>query len=247
MRAEAIDGSLWHVELRRPEKRNALGVEAYTLLTDVLRQIGAMPDTRAVVLSGQGECFCAGNDLAEFATHWPQLPGGPVVRFLEALYALPRPVIAAVQGAAVGIGATMLLHCDLVVAGPGAFLQYPFVDRGIIPEGAASLLLPLHLGHLRAMDLFLTGRRVLAEEALTLGLVTHVSRDRPPLDKALDLARTISAKSPEAIATTKQLVRQSLADSVMPRYEWEIENINKLLAIRPIAAAGDSKNQACKC
>ena len=85
-----------HVELQGPEKRNALGVEAYTLLADLLRQVGAMPDARAVVLSGQGEAFCAGNDLAEFAPQWPQPPGGPVVPFLEALRGLAVPVVAAV-------------------------------------------------------------------------------------------------------------------------------------------------------
>jgi len=243
MAAEAIGGGIWHVELRRPEKRNALGVEAYTLLADMLRQIGAMPDARAVVLSGQGEVFCAGNDLAEFATHWPQPPGGPVVRFLEALHGMPLPVIAAVQGAAVGIGATMLLHCDLVVAAPGAFLQFPFVDRGITAEGAASLLLPLRLGHARAMDLLLTGRRVHADEALELGLVTRISRDRPPLAEALGLAHTVAAKPHDAVAATKQLARLGATEGVLPRFEQEIEAINWLLAPRrspamPEAAAG---------
>lgn len=91
MQAVAVSGGMWHIELQRPEKRNALGVEAYTLLANVLRQIGAMPDARVVVLSGQGKAFFAGNDLAEFAAHWPQPPGGPVVRFLEALTGLPCP------------------------------------------------------------------------------------------------------------------------------------------------------------
>ena len=217
------------VELQRPEKRNALGVEAYTLVADGLRQVAAMPDARVVVLSGQGEAFCAGNDLAEFATYWPQPLGGPVVRFLEALHGLAVPVVAAVQGAAVGIGATMLLHCDLVVAGPGAFLQFPFVDRGITAEGASSLLLPLRLGYARAMDLLLTGRRVHADEALRLGLVMQVSRDQPPLAMALDLARAIAAKPPEAVATTKRLARQGLSEAVLSRFEHEIEAINGLL------------------
>ncbi len=243
MAAEALSGGVWHVELRRPEKRNALGVEAYMLLADMLRQIGSMPDARAVVLSGQGEAFCAGNDLAEFATYWPQPPGGPVVRFLEALHEMPLPVIAAVQGAAVGIGGTMLLHCDLVVAAPSAFLQFPFVDRGITAEGAASLLLPLRLGHARAMDLLLTGRRVHADEAVLLGLVTRISRDRPPLAEALDLARAIAAKPRDAVLATKRLARQRATEGVVPRFEQEIKAINELLAARrppamPETAAG---------
>jgi len=237
MRAEALGGGVWHVELQRPEKRNALGTEAYMLLADMLCQISAMPDARAVVLSGQGEAFCAGNDLDEFATHWPQPPGGAVVRFLQALHGMSLPLVAAVQGAAVGIGATMLLHCDLVVAAPGAFLQFPFVDRGITAEGAASLLLPLRLGHARAMDLLLTGRRVHADEALSLGLVTRIGRDRPPLTEALDLARAVAAKPPEAVAATKRLVRQGVTERVLPRFEQEIQAINELLAIRQPSAA----------
>ncbi len=238
MRAEAVGGGVWHVQMQRPEKRNALGVQAYTLLADALRQIGAMPDARAVVLSGQGEAFCAGNDLAEFATQWPQPPGGPVVRFLEALHGLAVPVVAAVQGAAVGIGATMLLHCDLVVAAPGAFMQFPFVDRGITAEGASSLLLPLRLGHARAMDLLLTGRRVHADEALGLGLVTQVSRDQPPLAMALDLARAIAAKPHQAVAATKRLARQGLSEAILSRFEDEIQTINGLLAARQPACVG---------
>lgn len=124
----------------------------------------------------------------------------------------------------------MLLHCDLVVAGSDAFLQFPFVDLGITTEGAGSLLLPILLGHARTMDLLLTGRRVSADEALRLGLITRISPD--PLPMALDLARDIAAKSPEAVAATKRLARKGLSEAVVSRFAEEIEAINGLLTTR---------------
>jgi enoyl-CoA hydratase/carnithine racemase len=226
---DLMEDGVWHVELRRPAKRNALGVEMYSLLAAAFNRLGQGEDARAVVLSGQGPTFCAGNDLAEFATQWPQPPGGPVVQFLQALAGLPVPVLAAVQGGAVGIGATLLLHCDVVVADPGAFLQFPFVDLGITVEGAGSLLLPQRIGAARAMDLLLTGRRIYADEALDIGLVSRISRDRTPLATALGLAREIAAKPAGAVAATKRLIRLSSLEAVSSRFEQEIAMINELL------------------
>lgn len=230
--AELIADGVWHVELRRPEKRNALGETAYLLLADLLEQARSRADVHAVLLSSQGEVFCAGNDLTEFATHWPQPPHGPVVRFLQALHGLEVPIIAAVQGPAVGIGATMLLHCDLVVAAPEAFLRFPFVELGITVEGAASLLLPARIGHTRAMDMLLTGRRVTANEALSLGLISEISRDRPPVDGALELATSVAGKSSAAVRATKRIMRNSTHHAVARRFEEEIVVINDLLARR---------------
>jgi enoyl-CoA hydratase/carnithine racemase len=223
------DPGVWHIELRRPEKRNALGVADYAALADALERIAASPDARAAVLSGRGNSFCAGNNLAEFKTHWPQSLDGPLMRFLNALSVAPVPVIAAIQGAAVGIGATMLLHCDIVIAASDAFLQFPFVDRGIAPEAASSLLLPLRIGYGRTMELFLTGRRVEAEEAVTLGLVTRVLKEQSPDRVALEVARLIAAKPSLAVRATKHLVRARLAESMAACFAEEIGTINRLL------------------
>ena len=222
-------GGVWHVEFRNPAKHNALGVATYAALADTLLVASALADVRVVLMSGQGPTFCAGNDIAEFATEWPQPAGGPVVSFLRALTNVPVPVIAAVQGGAIGIGATMLLHCDVVVAAPDAFLQYPFTDRGIAPEGASSLLLPQRIGALRAADLLLTGRRVGAEEALALGLVSRISAGQPPFEQALEVARQLAGKPKSAMVATKQLLRQEAAATVSSRFEQEIDVINRLL------------------
>lgn len=227
--ADLIAEGTWHVEFRRPEKRNALGVELYADLAQTFASIASSPDARVVVLSGQGPTFCAGNDLSEFATHWPQPPAGPVVRFLESLHRLPIPLVAAVQGGAVGIGATMLLHCDVVVAAPDAFLQFPFVDRGIAPEGASSLLLPQRLGAARAAEILLTGRRVRAGEACSLGLVSHVSHETNQFDAAIAIAAEIAKKPRQAVIATKMLLKLGELDAVSSRFEREITAINNLM------------------
>jgi enoyl-CoA hydratase/carnithine racemase len=229
MTFEPIGSGVWQIELQRPTKRNALTCEAYIALADHLKRAAGNPAVRAIVLSSQGEIFCAGNDLSEFATHWPQPSAGPVVQFLEALHRLPIPIVAAVQGAAVGIGATMLLHCDIIVGAPGAFLQFPFVDRRITAEGASSLLLPQRIGMARAMDLLLTGRRVFADEALSLGLISRIVRDQPPVAAAIEIAHSIAGKDVDAVAATKRLTRLGASESILPRFEEEIVAINALI------------------
>lgn len=231
IRTEIVAEGIWHIELCRPEKRNALGEAMYLLLADTLAEIKAAPDARVVIVSGQGEAFCAGNDIAEFETRWPQPPHGPVVRFLKALHGFDRPIVAAVQGPAIGIGATLLLHCDLVVASPEAYLQFPFLDRGITVEGGGSYLLPLRLGYLKAIEILLTGRRVYADEAKELGLVTTVSGKGSAFADALSYAHEIAQKSPAAVVATKQLLRKNLSAALVPLFEEEIQQINELIEV----------------
>lgn len=224
--AELAGEGVWRIEIRREDKRNALCQAMYVALAEALREASARSDVRAVLLCSAGEVFCAGNDLGEFATDWPQPKDGPVLRFLQALHDLDKPVVAAVQGGAIGIGATMLLHCDLVLAAPQAFLRFPFVELGITVEGGASLLLPLRLGHATAMEILLTGRRVPAGEALALGLVTRICEARPPAEEAEDLALAIAAKPPAAVRATKRLLRDA---AVRKRFAEEIDMIGDLL------------------
>jgi enoyl-CoA hydratase/carnithine racemase len=227
--SEETEPGIWQVQLQSPERRNALNEEAYTVFAETLKTIDGIHAARCIVLSSQGPVFCAGNDLAEFETRWPQPERGPVYRFLETVAGLDVPVIAAVQGAAVGVGATMLLHCDVVVAAPAAFLQFPFVDIGITMEGGSSHLLPRLLGHARAMDILLTARRVHADEAYALGLVSRISRDEPPRKAALTIARAIAAKPKPAVAATKRLARASLSGVLPARFEEELQVINGLI------------------
>ena len=224
--SEILDGAICHISMRRPEKRNALGVDHYNALAEALDNTG---DSAAVILSSVGEVFCAGNDLMEFATAWPQPENGPVVRFLTALRDVPVPVIAAVQGPAVGIGATMLLHCDVVLAAPQASLRYPFISLGLAPEGGSSLQLLERLGRQRAMDLLLTNRVVASTEALALGIVTSVVPGDELMPRAFELARGIAGQSRAAVLATKALVTGSCRDAEVAWFEREITVINGLI------------------
>lgn len=230
IRSEILDGAICHISIRRPEKRNALGVEHYDALAQALDKSG---DCVAVILSSAGEVFCAGNDLSEFATAWPQPENGPVVRFLTALRDVPVPVIAVVQGPAVGIGATMLLHCDVVLAAPQASLRYPFVSIGLAPEGGSSLQLTERLGRQRAMELLLTNRVVASTEALAFGLVNSVVAADELMPRALELARGIAGQSRAAVVATKALVTGSCRDAEVALFEREIAVINGLIEQAP--------------
>ena len=214
--------------LNDPARKNALGVADYSALAQAMRSAAADPECRVVVLRGAGGVFSAGNRLDEFETEWPQPLDGPVLQFLHALVDLPMPVVACVEGPAVGVGATMLLHCDVVVMARDAFLKYPFLPLGIAPEGAATLELPARLGQLRAFEILASARRVPAPEALALGLCTDVAE---PGDIATcvdaHVAR-LAALSPAATRRTKAMLRPD-AEATRTRMTREIDEINALL------------------
>lgn len=216
-----------HLQFARPEQRNALGQREYNWLAQKLEDLRE-DSCRAVLLSGQGTAFCSGNELSEFETAWPQPAQGPVYRFLSALNSFPSVVIAAVHGGAVGIGATMLLHCDIVLAQTDAFLKFPFASLGISVEGGSSLLLPRRVGHLRAMDILLTGRRVPADEACRLGLVTEVA-DESVVPRALERARLVSRLDPQAVRAIKRQLCAWQSRALPALFEEEIQTINRLL------------------
>lgn len=216
------------VRMARPERRNALDVAGYRAFADALRAAGADSAARAVVIASSGHVFCAGNDLKGFETDWPQPEDGPVLGFLRALAGLDIPVVAAVQGPAVGVGATMLLHVDIVIADTAAVLRYPFVDLGIAPEAASSALLPARLGRARAMEIVLTGRPVAAAEALDLGLVSRIA-EADAFPEAMAIAREIAAKSPEAVRATKRLMTKCHGIDVAALMAEEICVINALI------------------
>lgn len=239
IRAEVTAGGVWRVTLGRLERGNARREEDYVLLADLLGQIGRMEGARAVLVEGEGPSFCAGNDLDEFETRWPQPEEVAVVRLLDALRASPLPLLAAVQGGAAGIGATMLLHFDVVVAAPDAFLVFPFVDLGITVEGGASQLLPQRIGRARAMEILLTGRRVHAEEALRLGLVSRVAREAPR-DEAAELARLIASKPPAAVQATGRLVGHPSSDALCALIREEIGTIDELIERKRRSAAPEA-------
>lgn len=200
------EGRVTTLRLDRPAKKNALDGAMYRALADGLAKAGADPDTRAIVLTGHPDVFCAGNDLADFARVRESGAGLSAGDFLGALVACPLPIVAAVSGWAVGIGTTMLLHCDLVFASPTARFRTPFVDLGLCPEAASSVLLPAIVGPRVAVEMLYLGETVDAARGKAIGLVTDVVDD--PLARATEVAATLAAKAPGALRATKALLRR---------------------------------------
>jgi enoyl-CoA hydratase/carnithine racemase len=200
-----------HIRFDRPEKKNAFTAPMYAGIAAALEQARDDAAVRVVLLSGEGGAFTAGNDLQDFMHNPPDLePGpepGPVVRFMRALAATPKVVVAAVQGPAVGVGATLLLHCDLVLAADNARLSLPFINLGLVPEFGSTLLLPQRIGYLQAAELALLGEAFDAATALRLGLVNRVLPAAELDQAALALAGKLAAKAPEALLLTRRLLK----------------------------------------
>jgi enoyl-CoA hydratase/carnithine racemase len=195
------------VRFNRPEKRNAITTLMYEQLVRALTSAQADAAARAVLLSGEGACFSAGNDLQDFISGPPFSAAHPAMQFLRMLATFGKPLLAAVHGHTVGIGVTMLLHCDLIVAARGAQLSVPFVALGLVPEAGSSLLLPRLIGQQRAAELLFLGQPFDATTAHRFGLVNRVAEEGALLDEARALARAVAQQPPEAIAATRRLLR----------------------------------------
>ncbi|RYZ84315.1 MAG: enoyl-CoA hydratase, partial [Moraxellaceae bacterium] len=165
------DSKVLRIQFNRPERKNALSLAMYAALADILIAVNQHEETRVVVLSGVNECFTSGNDLVDFMNEPNIHDKHPVVRFMDALRNCPKPVVAIVQGHAVGIGTTMLLHCDLVYAAEDARLQLPFVNLGLAPEYASSYLVPRLVGQQKAAELLLLGEAFSGSDAEKMGFV----------------------------------------------------------------------------
>ena len=209
------------IRLNRPEKKNALSIAMYAALGDALEQVETDPSLHAILLCGAGENFTAGNDLADFANR-PSDGSSPAARFLFGLAQATKPVVAAVDGHAVGVGLTMLLHCDLVYVSSRAKLRAPFVDLGLIPEAASTLLLPRLLGHVRAAELLLLGDVLSAQRAHEFGLVNGVLSPAELEPHAYAVAARLAQKAPTALAHTKRLLRDS-AGTALERMQHEFQ------------------------
>jgi enoyl-CoA hydratase/carnithine racemase len=215
------DGRVRLVRFNRPEARNAFNEELYHAAGRALEEANSRPDIACVVLTGSGHAFCAGQDLGEMGRLRPdaspadfgaQGPGFP--HFCDTLAALERPVVAAVNGAGVGIGFTMLLHCDLVLMAATARLRAPFVPLGVVPEAAGSLMMPLVMGNQRAALKLYTGEWITAGEAVEYGIALRTVPDDRVLDEALELARVIAAMPVASLRETKRLVVAARIDAV---------------------------------
>lgn len=191
----------------RQDKKNAITQAMYAAMADALNTYAETDDARVFLITGAGDMFTAGNDLKDFSTGPRGEETPPVLRFLAAIRDCPKPVMAAVNGPGIGIGLTMLLHCDLVYAGESATLSAPFVKLGLVPEAASSMLLPAQVGMAVANDILLTGRTLTAEEALRFGLVARVFADEVLMAQVNKIAQAVAASAPTALVQSKALIR----------------------------------------
>ena len=218
------------VELNRPEKKNALTSEMYALLGDALARAEGDDAVRVVVIHGKPDVFTAGNDLEDFMKRPPQGEDTPVFRFLEAASRAQKPLVAAVNGAAVGIGTTLLLHCDLVYAGDNARFRLPFASLGLVPEFASSYLLPMVAGYHRAAELLLLGEPFGPDVALAAGFVTRVVPAAQTLDTAMEAARKLAALPAKSVRTTKALLKGAHAAAVRNQLQLEGRHFREMLS-----------------
>jgi len=217
-------GQVLSLRLNRPERRNAMTSEMYGALADSIQRAGNDPTIRVICLSGEGKGFCAGNDLGDFMNAPDMSPQSPVIRFLRAVTQCEVPIVAAVHGAAVGVGTTVLLHCDLVYATETTKFALPFVNLGLVPEAASSLLLPRLMGHVRAAELILLGDVFLASKALEVGLINEIVSEEQLLEKAMSVAQQLAGKPPAALRRSRALLKHATEVEVQATLDRELEH-----------------------
>lgn len=218
-----IQPGVVHLVISRANKKNALTRDMYGALADGVSKAAADTSVNAIVISGEGGVFTAGNDLEDFrarATDASPKPSAGLA-FIETLMACDTPVIAAVEGLAIGIGTTLLLHCDSVIAGRSARFKTAFVDLGLVPEAASTVTMPLHLGSRRTADLLLMGDTLNGEEARECGLVSRVVDDGQAVEAALAQAKTLAGKPREALRASKRLIKAPWREAVQEALERE--------------------------
>ncbi|KAA0974845.1 enoyl-CoA hydratase-related protein [Pseudomonas sp. ANT_H12B] len=210
------------LRLNRPDKKNALTRAMYSDMAQALKQADADPEINAVLITGSSECFTAGNDIADFLEQPPSNLDSPVFQFMLTLLECRKPVIAAVAGAAVGIGTTLLLHCDLVYVSRDARLRMPFVNLGLCPEFGSSLILPRLLGHAKAAELLLLGEGFSGEQAAQWGIATQaLGSGEEALAKAREMALRFESLPPEAVRISKQLMKAQDREQLRKAIEEE--------------------------
>ena len=221
-----VTNHILHIQLTRPRKKNALTPAMYTQLRQAIELANADPNIRVITITGSGDSFCAGNDLNTFLED----PGSDAAaRFIKAIATAKTPIVAAVNGVAVGVGVTMLLHCDLVYAAEEAKFKFAFIDLGLLPEAASTILLPRMLGYAKAAELLMLGEAFTAQKALDCGIVNQVVAADELADLAQAKAEQLAAKPPEALRQTKMLLRRGNAKAVEETMAFELELIGQRL------------------
>ena len=223
------DAGVTTITLNRLDRKNALTQAMYGAMADALAAARDDAAMRVVVLQGHETVFSAGNDLGDFLNQPPAGQDSPVVRFLHTLAAFPKPLLAAVCGPAVGVGTTMLLHCDLVYAGDNAAFSMPFVNLGLCPEAASSLLVPQMMGYHRAAEALLLGEPFMAEAALEVGLVNRVLPPTEANGYAQAQAAKLAAKPLSSLVETKRLMKKTQHAAVLERMTEEGASFGRML------------------
>jgi len=224
-----VDAGVMTLTFNRVARKNSITADMYDALADALEAANHDPAVRAVVIQGHETVFSAGNDIADFLNHPPASADAPVFRFLRGLSSFPKPLVAAVCGPAVGIGTTLLLHCDLVYAGDNAAFSMPFVNLGLCPEAASSFLAPQLMGYPRAAEALLLGEPFMAEAALEMGLVTRIVPPTEVNALAQRQALKLATKPLSSLLETKRLMKKGNAAMVAERIAEEGATFGRML------------------
>ena len=225
-----INGGIARLAFNRPNKKNAITANMYAALAQGLRDAAAADSVRAIVIVGSPGVFTAGNDLEDFLHHPPQGNDSPVLQFMRALRDQPKPVIAGVDGMAIGIGTTLLMHCDLVYASEQARFAMPFAQLGLCAEFASSLLLPQLAGYHRAAEMLLTGESFSVDVAVEIGLVNRALPSAELDNLVRSKAQMLAALPADAVQTTKRLMKASQRSMVEVVMQEELTEFTRLLS-----------------
>ena len=225
----SISDRILSIELDRADKKNALTQAMYTAMATAISDANDDENVRAIYITGSGDSFCSGNDIKDFLGDPPADGESPVLKFVDAIVHAEKPIIAAVNGIAVGIGVTMLLHFDLVFASEDARFQLPFVNIGVCPEAASSFILPFMVGHRRASEWLLLGDRFDAASAMDAGIVNRVTSSEDLGESAMQAVKRVVAQPPAAVRTTKNLLRAAMQDQIAAAREREDQNFLPML------------------
>jgi len=224
-----IDAGVMTITFNRLDKKNSITSAMYAAMADAVAQAGADPAVRVVVFQGHESIFSAGNDIGDFLNQPPSTQESPVFRFLRGIATFEKPLLAAVAGPAVGIGTTMLFHCDLVYAGDNAAFSMPFVNLGLCPEAASSLLAPRMFGYHRAAEALLMGEPFFAEAAQEVGLVNRVVPPTEVNGYAQAQARKLAAKPLSSLIATKRLMKGGDQQAVLQKMDEEGQSFGRML------------------
>jgi enoyl-CoA hydratase/carnithine racemase len=219
-------GSILRIQLNRPTKRNAMTSAMYVALARIFNEATNDDNTRVVLWHGAGDSFCAGNDIEDFLKNPPGPGESPQAGLMNALVNFDKPLVAAVHGAAIGGGTTMLTHCDFIYAGESTKFQMPFINLAVVPEFGSSCTVPARIGHIRAAELILLGVPFDARRAAELGLVTQVLSDRDVLARATETARKLAAKPAAALQASKRLMKQPFREQIKAAMKAENEEFS---------------------